>query len=127
MKSNSKKGEINGDKTKKLKTGEIFQGKERKQIRRAMGGKGESPQREGRRTENPLTPNMNAVPKMSVVMHSFVPLLLSHQVHPVPKQHTRLIIDTMKRLSPAAQTLKLLRISYNKCFLGHLLSDLNQL
>ncbi len=35
-----------------------------------------------------------AVPKMSVVTNSFVPLLLSHQVHPVLKQHTRLLIDT---------------------------------
>ncbi len=64
---------------------------------------------------------------MSVMMHSFVPLLLSHQVHPVLKQHTRLLIDIMKRLSPAAKTLKPIRISSNRCSLGHLLSDSNQL
>jgi hypothetical protein len=43
MKSNSKKGEINGDKTKNLKKGEILKGKERKQMRWAMGGKGGEP------------------------------------------------------------------------------------
>ncbi len=64
---------------------------------------------------------------MSVMTNSFVPLLLSHQVHPVLKQHTRLLIDTMKRSSPAAQTLKPFRISSNRCSLGHLLGKIGKI
>jgi hypothetical protein len=37
-------------------------------------------------------------PKMSVMMHSFVPLLLRDKEHPMHKWHARLSIDTMKSL-----------------------------
>ncbi len=54
------------------------------------------------------------VPKMSVMMHSFVPLWQRDKEHPLHKQHGTSSIDTMKSLSPAAQTLKPLRIPSNE-------------
>jgi hypothetical protein len=51
---------------------------------------------------------------MSPMMHSFVLLLLSDNEHPMQNQHSRLSMDTMKSLSPAAQTLKPLTIPSNR-------------
>ncbi len=51
---------------------------------------------------------------MSVMTHSFVPLLLRDKEHPMHNWHTRLSIDTMKTLSPAARTLKPIRIRSNR-------------
>ena len=49
--------------------------------------------------------------KMSVMMHSFVPLLLRDKEHPMHNYwHTRLSINTMKSLSPAAQSSHLLHV-----------------
>jgi hypothetical protein len=48
------------------------------------------------------------------MMHSFDPSLLRDREHPMHQQHSRSSIDTMKSLSPAAQTLKPLRIPSNK-------------
>jgi hypothetical protein len=52
---------------------------------------------------------------MSVMTHSFVPLLIRDKEHPMHNWHTRLSIDTMMSLSPAPRTLKPLRIWSNRC------------
>jgi hypothetical protein len=52
--------------------------------------------------------------KMSVMKHIFAPLLLRCKEPPMHKQHCRLLIDTMKSLSPAALTLKPLRRPSNR-------------
>jgi hypothetical protein len=51
---------------------------------------------------------------MSVNIHSFVPLLLRRKEPPMHNRHCRLLIDTMKSLSPAARTLKPLRNPSNR-------------
>ena len=56
---------------------------------------------------------------MSVMTHSFDPLLLRDKEHPMHQQHSRLLIDTMKSLSLAAQTLKPLWIPSNWCLHWH--------
>jgi hypothetical protein len=48
---------------------------------------------------------------MSVNIHSFAPLLVRRKEPPMHNRHCRLLIDTMKSLSPAARTLKPLTLS----------------
>jgi hypothetical protein len=55
--------------------------------------------------------------KMSVMELSFAPSLPRDKEHPMHKQHSRLSEDTMKSLSPVAQTLKPLRIPSDRCSL----------
>ena len=59
------------------------------------------------------------VPNMSVMTHSFIPLLIRDKEHPMHKWHARSSIDTLKSLSPAPRTLKPLRIRYNRCSHWH--------
>ncbi len=54
------------------------------------------------------------VTKMSVNIHSFAPLLLRRKEPQMHNQHCRLLIDTMKSLSPVARTLKPLRRPSNR-------------
>ncbi len=51
---------------------------------------------------------------MSVIIHSFAPLLLRRKEPPMHNRHCRSLIDTMKSLSPAAWTLKPLRMPSNR-------------
>ncbi len=54
------------------------------------------------------------VTKMSVNIHSFALLLVRCKEPPMHNRHCRLLIDTMKSLSPAARTLKPLRRPSNR-------------